>query len=140
MKLATVLLLFLSLAPSIHAQIVPVGPFTGDVTESFETQPAQNGVLCLASRIFGDRADLCARSGPVLYVGGGFSGSGTIFSHGGMRSSFSGQGGAVLSFDSPVQSFGGWFGTISSSNGGTARFYDASGNTSARDPSARRRA
>jgi hypothetical protein len=128
MKLTLSSLVFLSLVSTSGAQIVPVGPFTGDATDGFESQPTQNGVLCLESRLFGDRADLCARSGPFLYVANGFGGSGTIFAHSGMRCSFSGQGGATIEFDAPVQSFGGWFGTISSVSGGTAHFYDATGN------------
>jgi hypothetical protein len=134
MKPALMSFAFLLLVPLARAQVVPVAPFAGDAAEGFESQPVQNGVLCLESRIFGDRADLCARSGPLLYVANGFGGSGTIFSHSGMQCSFSGQGGASILFDAPVQSFGGWFGTISSVSGGTARFFDVNGNVIGTQP------
>jgi hypothetical protein len=76
-------------------------------------------------RIFGQRADLCAASGLGLGVAGGFGLSGTIFAHGGVQCAADGTAGMVLTFDAPVQSFGGWFGTIASTSNGAARFYDA---------------
>ncbi len=107
------------------AQIVPVAPFTGDAAENFEAQPPQNGVQCLLPRIFGERADLCAASGLGLGVAGGFGLSGTIFAHSGVQCAADGTAGMVITFDAPVQSFGGWFGTIASSSNGSARFYDS---------------
>src|SRR5258708_32896627 len=46
------------LAGLAHAQITPIGPFTGPLTESFETVAA-NYQPCVAPRIFGGTADLC---------------------------------------------------------------------------------
>lgn len=122
------------LAASAGAQITPIAPFPGDATEGFESQPMQSDVACIQPRIFGDRGDLCSLQGATLGVASGFGSFGTIFSHSGNHCAGSGIGGAVFTFDAPVQSFGGFFGTVAGSSGGTAVFYDAGGNTIGTQP------
>jgi hypothetical protein len=115
------------LGVSASAQITPIGPFTGDASEGFETEPPQNGVQCLMPRVFSDRGELCAASGLGMVAANGVASSGTIFSHSGMNLAAGLTSSVVLTFDSPVQSFGGYFGTVAAQSNGVASFFDVNG-------------
>jgi hypothetical protein len=125
--------LALTAAAPAAAQIVPIGPFTGDNSESFETQAAagQSGFQpCMVGRIFQNTADMCTPGANGIHITGGWSYGCQIAPRTGnwLHGSSSGSG-TELTFDSPVAQFGGYFGNNTPSAGTvTVSFYDASNN------------
>ena len=118
------LLAALLLSPLAATQITSIAPFVGSYTEEFETQSCGH---CVPGRVFHNRADLCGANGGGLMVTFGWmqyvgyavyprnasnSFLGTVTSYG------------VLTFDTPVQRFGGYFATVGYLAGGVARCYD----------------
>ena len=122
-----------TLTGSCLAQISSVGPFTGPYTEGFETQnpPCPPCFFnCIPNRLFNNTADLCDTTpgGTGAHITSGWSFMCTIFPHGGGRFTGSAGGPYRLTFDTPVSSFGGYFGTNSGTDGAVIVFYDASNN------------
>lgn len=115
--------LFLSAAP-ISAQTVAIGPFHGAFEEGFETQSTAQTGLCVAERIFEDRADLCAPVGAPISISTGVPGgprphSGAQLFHTEMF--------VEIRFDQPARRFGGWFASPWVNGSGQADFYDPAG-------------
>jgi hypothetical protein len=117
------------------AQISTTGTFTGTVTEEFETQSMSNS--CVPGRVFLAQADLCTPAvngcmityGWLLYVGY------AMYPHNQSNSFFGTTlGHAMLTFDTPAQRFGGFFGTVGYLAGGVATFYDSADNVLATLP------
>ncbi len=119
---ATLSALFLSALAT--AQIATVGPFAGAFQEEFETESYSS---CVPGRVFRNRADLCTPgySGVLVtygwYLYYGYAMYPRRDSH-----SFAGttRGHANLVFDTPVQRFGAYFGTVGYLAGGVAWFFD----------------
>ena len=116
-------------AGSASAQISSVGPFTGPYTEGFETQVQPTPFnTCVPDRVFNNTADLCDTTGSAAHITTGWGFFCTIFPYAGARFFGSAGGPAEYRFDADVSKFGGQFGTNAGTDGGTAEFYDASGN------------
>lgn len=119
------LLLSLALATPLAAQLTPIAPFTGQRQEGFETQSYS---ACVPGRVFQNTADFCTPGysgvlvtyGWLLYVGY------AVYPRNNSNS-FAGTslGNGVFTFDTPVQRFGAYLGTVGYLAGGTARFFDA---------------
>jgi hypothetical protein len=113
------------LAGAASAQIVPVGPFTGQQSETFEASP-YGVVACVSGRVFNNTADLCDPTGSAIIVTSGWSFSCQINPFGGTHFVGSASGPAEYTFDVPATRFGGQFGTNSSFPDATIEFYDVS--------------
>jgi hypothetical protein len=110
---------------SASAQITPVGPFTADGLEGFESHPAISPLPCLSQRVFQNRADMCALGTGNVATNYLFPvGPSTVFSRGGVVCASTGPQGASITFDTPVTRFGGYFGGVLP---GTAEFFDVNG-------------
>jgi hypothetical protein len=110
------------------AQVSPVGPFTGDHSDSFETTPS--GVFQPSYDVF-DTTALMISTGGSMHVTSGWGFMCSIFPFDGSRLAGSAGGFVRYEFTTDVASaFGGYFGTNADSSGpdATARFFDASGN------------
>jgi len=137
MQLTTLTGLTLCLASGAAAQITTVGPFVGDHSESFETQPNNPPfVQCIANRVFNGTADLCGANGnAAMHMTSGWSFMCTIFPHSGGRLFGSTGDPALFTFDADVNQFGGYFGTNSWAAGNpnndtvTVEFFDRAGNS-----------
>jgi hypothetical protein len=119
--------LLLSVAAS--AQINPVNtPFTGTQSEGFEAMPFGMFVNCLSPRPFNNTADLCTPGQSGAHVTSGWGFMCTIFAHSGNK--FYGSAGGIteITFDNPVQKFGGYFGTNNGTPDGVINFFDSSNN------------
>jgi hypothetical protein len=110
------------------AQITPIGPFTGPYTESFQTQTPGQFTQCVIGRVFDNTADLCDTTGNGAHITGGWGFMCSIGPHSGTLFFGSAGGPAQYKFDSPVQKFGGYFGTNSGTDNGKAIFYDVNNN------------
>ena len=114
----------LFLATVATAQLQPVGPFTGTLHEEFETESYSS---CVPGRVFRNHADLCTPGysglivtyGWYLYYGYAMYPRGDSHSFAGTT-----RGHANLVFDTPVQRFGAYFGTVGYLAGGVAWFFD----------------
>ena len=113
------------LCGAARAQFVPVGPFVGSHSEDFETQSLQSNVACIQERVFHARADLCTLFGAGCCIANASSAVAIIAPRSGVQL-FHTDTMVELTFDRPVQRFGGWFGSdwIDS---GSATFLDAAG-------------
>ena len=115
------------------AQVVPVGPFTGDLQEGFESfskgfgpQLVCFGGAATANQIGGTQGLYVINA--WFYFGGIFAFEGFLF--------MGGTSGVTVEwvFDQPATRFGGYFGTNYSQPGATATFYDAAGQVMATLP------
>jgi hypothetical protein len=126
----------LCLAAAASAQITTIGPFVGDHSESFETQPTSPPfVQCITNRVFNGTADLCdPNGGTSMHITGSWGFMCTIFPHSGSRLFGSTGSPALFTFDADVNQFGGYFGTNSWAAGNpsnhtvTVEFFDRPGN------------
>ena len=109
------------------AQIVPIGEFTGEKSEGFETQtPFQFDVFI---DVFdGQGIVRSVNGGAFVHITTSWSFNGIVFPHGG--SFFMGSAGPALEwiFDVPALGFGGFFTTNSGTSGAVASFYDEDDN------------
>ena len=115
------------LASAASAQIVPIGPFTGQQSEGFETQPVGTFSNCIINRVFNNTADMCDSTAPIgatlITSGWGYicqigPNSGTYFSA-------TTNGAADWTFDTAATKFGGMFGTNCGVPNATVEFYDS---------------
>jgi hypothetical protein len=129
--------LSLCLAATAAAQVTTIGPFTGDHSESFETQPNNPPfVQCIANRVFNGTADLCdSLGGTSMHMTSSWGFMCTIFPHSGSRLFGSAGNPALFTFDADITQFGGYFGTNSWAAGNpsnhtvTVEFFDRAGNS-----------
>lgn len=121
------LLIVSLLAASAAAQVVSEPVFTGNEQESFPG-PSPSGVqLCIPSRTFNNRADLCTPSGPGVLLSSGWSFMCSISPNSLPLLYGSASGATEITFDQPVSRFGGQFATHSPAPDATFEFYDANG-------------
>ena len=119
------------LATNASAQIVPTGPFTGQQSDSFETQTPFQFTTCILGRIFNNTADLCDFTSPPsqgMHITTSWSFFCLIFPHSGTHFTGSAGGPANYVFDQPATRFGGYFATNAGTPDATAEFYDVGGN------------
>ena len=121
---AALLAILVASGPST-AQITVIAPFTGIYTEEFETLSYS---ACVPGRIFKGHGDVCTpghsgclvTSSWLIYVGY------IMYTHNASNGFFGTTlGYANMVFDTPVQRFGGYFGTPGYLAGGIAKFYDS---------------
>src|SRR5688572_1818074 len=113
-----------ALAAPLTAQAVAIGPFHGAFGEGFETQSTAQTGLCVAERIFEDRADLCAPVGAPITISRGVPGG--PLPHTGVQL-FHTEMFVEVDFDQPARRFGGWFASTWVNGSGQAELYDPSG-------------
>lgn len=113
-----------AISAPLAAQVVAVGPFHGAFEEGFETQSTAQTGLCVAERIFEDRADLCAPIGAPITISTGIPGGPQP--HAGARL-FHTEMFVDITFDQPARRFGGWFASTWVNGSGQASFYDPAG-------------
>jgi hypothetical protein len=123
----------LAAAAPVAAQVVPIGPFVGDNSDSFETQASQGQsgfTACMIGRILQNTADMCTPGANGIHITGGWSfGCQIAPNSGGWLHGTAGGTGTEITFDNPVSQFGGYFGNNSPNAANfTATFYDASDN------------
>ena len=122
------------LAGAASAQITPIGPFTGDRQEGFQTLGSW-AICTFCPTIEGAFQDICTLtsvSGSNIHVTGGWGFNCSIGAHATPNISASGGGGGYdYVFDAGMEAgkFGGYFGTNAPppADNGTAEFYDAGG-------------
>jgi hypothetical protein len=112
------------LSATASAQIVNTGPFTGQQSDSFETQTSGTFSTCILGRVFNNTADLCDPSGNSMHITSGWGFFCSIYPHSGSKFTASAGGPAEYVFDTPCTRFGGYFGTNSNVNDATVEFYD----------------
>lgn len=133
MKRNIAILACAALAAAANSQISTIGPFTGDLSEGWETTPT--GQFTTSYIAFGGPHEIRAvTGGQGLHVTTGWSFFSTVFPHGGQRF----LGGAGVNggyfFTTPATRFGGYFCTNADAPDATAIFYDANGNQFATAP------
>ena len=117
------------IASSASAAITPIGEFTGDMYEGFES------VLPLGGHpspidVFGGQAtfdDIIAHSIQIANSLYSFPNDTYIFPYNGNLMGGSVTGWAAFEFDQPVLQFGAYIGTTDILTGGTAAFFDEGG-------------
>jgi hypothetical protein len=116
------------MAAFVHAAIVPIGQFTGQKQEGFETHAG--GQFLPELDVFGGTGDkvLSLGGGQGLHVTTGWSFFSVTYPHGGAK--FMGGAGVNANwvFVTPALQFGGFFNTNADAPDATAKFYDASEN------------
>ena len=124
----TLLMSIAALAASVQAQIVPVGPFTGNASESFESiQMPFVELPCAEPFAFGSVASLCDSTGLGIYMGANWQGACSLQPRTGMYLASANNGVAVFIFGQDVSSFGGYFASLGFYTDATVRFFNASG-------------
>jgi hypothetical protein len=116
------------LASAASAQIVPTGPFTGQQSEGFETQPAGTFSNCIINRVFNNTADMCDSTAPIgaTLITSGWSYICQMAPNTGTYFASTTNGDADWTFDTPATRFGGMFGTNCGIPNATVEFYDSS--------------
>ncbi len=122
-----------TLAGTAGAQVSPVGPFAGNLNESFETLSG-NYVPCVTPRGFGGTADICTPNNSSAVVTQFWSMFCVVSARTGTNIFGSGSGPVEVAFDTPVSAFGGYFATCTNSPGGVASFFDGQGGTIGQAP------
>lgn len=111
---------------AVYAQVTPIGPFTGAMQDSYETQPT--GQFLSSYDIFGGSGSVDQLgTGQGIHITSGWGFFSTVFPHSG--GFFLGGAGVnyQFQFDTPAFQFGGYFATNADSPGAVATFFDASG-------------
>ena len=108
------------------AQVTPVGPFTGDLQEGFDTLP---GGFPPSHPVFGGVGEMISTGGS-MHTTSGWGFLCTIFPFEGSRLAASAGGFVRFEFTEDVGAFGGYFGSNAdlAPPPATARFFDAAGN------------
>ncbi len=116
------------LAASARAQIVPVGPFTGNASDSFEAiQMPYIELPCAEPFVFGTVASLCDSTGLGAYMGTNWFGNCALQPRTGNFLASTNDGFAIFTFGQDVSTFGGYFANLGLYTDATVRFFDASG-------------
>lgn len=127
MKKVIALMAGLVITGSAAADMNPVGPFTGEYQEDFNTAFVVF-TPCMSWRTFQGISDWCTPGNSGCHTTGGWS----FYCQLNARSSpylFGSASGYVnVTFDFPIGSFGGYFGNHTNVDGATLNFYDADGN------------
>src|SRR5690349_2078280 len=113
------------LGSAATAQIVPIGPFTGQQSDSFETQTPFQFTTCIQGRVFANTADLCDPTGNAAHITSGWSYMCQIGPSSGGKLFGSAGGPAEYTFDTPATRFGGMFGTNCGVADANVEFYDS---------------
>ncbi|MEZ4317750.1 MAG: putative metal-binding motif-containing protein [Myxococcota bacterium] len=114
---------------SALAQVVPTGPFTGEITEGFETYPLTSAPLACLSNALGGAADVCATEASV----GGMQVRDELFlgcllsARTGTKMAGSNDGASEVVFDTPVDRFGAYMATHADDGDVTLEAYDVLG-------------
>lgn len=118
----------LALAVPAAAQVVPTGPFSGALQESFENGGSGFNP-CVAGDIFGGAATLCTPGTSQAHITGGWGGDAcSISPRTGGQLFGTGNGMARIDFLSPASRFGAYFGNNrTGGNDGSVVMYDAAG-------------
>ena len=114
------------------SQVTPIGPFTGDRSDSFETQSHSGFQICLQGRLFNSTADLCTTTGGAsINVTSSWGFMCSINPHSGSRFLASAGPPVVITFDTDVAAFGCYMGTnawtVGSNEMVTVRFFNRQG-------------
>jgi hypothetical protein len=117
-----------ALSAAATAQIVPVGPFTGNLQDGFETQTAFQFTPCIVPDIFQGAGQLCDSNNQAAHVTSGWGFQCTIFPHSGGRLSASAGAYYIMTFNQDVSQFGGYWGVNSGYPDATLDFYDINNN------------
>jgi len=114
------------------AQATPVGPFTGEFSDSFEGLPGGFIGSGQTARIFDDTADIGAGPSGNMLVFGGWSFRCVINPFDGGQGVGSASQPGEYTFDEGAVAFGGYFGSNADTSGvdGTIRFFDEDDNDS----------
>lgn len=124
MKKTLAILLAASAASTVSAQVRSVGPFAGDLTESFEGR-TRSYSTCVRNGVFGGIGDLCATTSLLAMAS---SWACQAAAPDGDRFYISTFTEAEYTFLEPVRRFGGHFGGGHTGNpDATVEFFDASG-------------
>ena len=114
---------------SVSAQIAPIGPFTGEESDGFESSGTGPYVVCVPGRVLNSTADLCDSSGAAgIWIGPAASSGCQFFPHAGSLF-FQCHHPCEFTFDQPAYRFGGYFGQFSgqgTAGDGVAEFYSSS--------------
>jgi len=112
------------------AQATPVGPFTGEFSDSFEGLPGGFIGSGQTARIFDDTADIGAGPSGNMLVFGGWSFRCVINPFDGGQGVGSASQPGEYTFDEGAVAFGGYFGSNADTSGvdGTIRFFDEDDN------------
>jgi hypothetical protein len=106
----------------------PIGPFTGQHSEGFETYGLVLFTPCMPSGVFNGTAQLCTPTSSGCHTTGGWSFMCQIGTHSGGWLFGSAGGHVEFTFPQPAFQFGGYFGSHSGSPDATVNFYDAGNN------------
>jgi len=128
MRRLVVLVAVLALVGMVQAQIVPIGSFTGQKQEGFETQPRYQ--FLFEYDVFGGGGNKVQTlgGGQGLHITSGWSFFYVTYPHGGEV--FMGGAGVNANwiFATPALKFGGYFNTNADVPDATALFYDSNNN------------
>ena len=72
MKSTLTLFVGLALSATAAAQITPIGPFTGAVSENFDSHPNATNQGCVPGGIFGNTATVCTTTNDGIWITGGW--------------------------------------------------------------------
>ena len=107
------------------AQITPIGAFTGDEQENFDGAPQVLFTPCLPTRAFNNTADFCTPNGSNCHTTPSWGFYCTIPNYS-PPYLFASTGGPVeIVFDTPIEKFGGYFGSNSNAADGVVEFFGA---------------
>ena len=125
------LMLTAVLRTAAYAQVAPIGPFTGEISESFDDLAVTQGAVdCLDGR-FGGVADACAVGaaiGGIQVREDAFLGTCLVEARSTPVFAGTNDGSLRLDFAPPVTRFGGWFATHAATAGSVdIAFLDAAG-------------
>jgi hypothetical protein len=113
-----------------HADVVPIGPFTGSAQENFEDLASPGGYPGPYA-IFGGAATINDSLAQTFVIATNVASAETnwvnFFPHNGFLMGLIPTGWTVFEFNPPVNRFGGYIGTSAIPPGGTVTFRDASG-------------
>lgn len=115
------------LAGATAAQLNPIAPFFGEMTEDFETQSTGSPQECIPGGVFGGTATLCSPGVNKMQISTNWFFQCTVQEHTGLQFAGSLQGPSEFVFSEPITRFGGYFATNSGKADGTANFYDPQG-------------
>jgi hypothetical protein len=114
-------------AASTFAQ-TPIGPFTGDQQENFDTGAQVIFTPCMPAGVFNGTAQMCTPNASGCHTTSGWGFMCTIFARSSPRLFGSAGGWVEFTFTQPAFKFGGYFGTNCGTPDATIEFYDVGNN------------
>ncbi len=124
LRVSGILAVMLFATSTASAQVTPVGPFVGTLSEGFENALVGGMTHCVEPIVFSNMGSLCSTGNQGAVVAASAASSCSILAHSGLYFTLSTSGYYTYTFAQDVAKFGGYFASHTVWSDATLKFYD----------------